>query len=97
MVKGKKEMTNIKDVQQKSNTSLNDLSTKLREHGRLTMLSFLSSLPIQVLCILDIEANSDVLLDGAQMLRYMRVHFCTCSKLRISLTRMKDYPIFYNG
>ena len=30
---------------QKSNTSLNNLSTKLREHGRHAMLSFLSSLP----------------------------------------------------
>ena len=42
---------------QKLNTSLNDLSTKLREHGRHVMLSFLSSLPIPVLCILAIEAN----------------------------------------
>ena len=42
---------------QKSNTSLYDLSTKLREHGRHEMLSFLSSLPIPVVCILDIEAN----------------------------------------
>ena len=42
---------------EKSNTSLNNLSTKLREHGRHVMLSFLSSLPIPVLRILDIEAN----------------------------------------
>ena len=42
---------------QKSNTSLNNLSTKLREHDRHAMLSFLSSLPIPVLPILDIEAN----------------------------------------
>ena len=41
----------------KSNTSLNDLSTKLREHGRHAMLSFLCSLPIPVLRILDTEAN----------------------------------------
>ena len=41
----------------KSNTSHNNLSTKVREHGRHTMLSFLSSLPKQVLRILDIEAN----------------------------------------
>ena len=41
----------------KSNTSLNDLSTKLREHGRHAMLSFLCSLPIPVLCILALEAN----------------------------------------
>ena len=38
-------------------TSLNNLSSKLREHGRHAMLSFLSSLPIPVLRILDIEAN----------------------------------------
>ena len=52
---------------QKSNTSLNVLSTKLREHGRHALLSFLCSLPIQVLRIfflpipvlriLDMEAN----------------------------------------
>ena len=33
---------------QKSGTSLNNLSSKLREHGRHAMLSFLSSLPIPV-------------------------------------------------
>lgn len=42
---------------QKSNTSLYDLSTKLRDQGRHAMLSLLSSLPIPVLRILDIEAN----------------------------------------
>ena len=42
---------------QKSGTSLNNLSSKLREHGRHAILSFLSSLPIPVLRILDIEAN----------------------------------------
>ena len=42
---------------QKSDTSLNNLSSKLREHSRHSMLSFLSSLPIPVLSILDIEAN----------------------------------------
>ena len=41
---------------QKSGTSLYNLSSKLREHGRHAMLSFLSSLPIPVLCILDIDA-----------------------------------------
>ena len=40
-----------------NNLKSNDLSTKLREHGRHAMLSFLSSLPIPVLRILDIEAN----------------------------------------
>ena len=42
---------------QKSGTSLSNLSSKIREHGRHAMLSFLSSLPIPVLRILDIEAN----------------------------------------
>ena len=42
---------------QTSSTSLNDSSTKLREHGRHAMLSFLSSLHIPVLHILDIDAN----------------------------------------
>ena len=42
---------------QKSNTSLYDLSAKLRDQGRHAMLSLLSSLPIPVLRILDIEAN----------------------------------------
>ena len=41
----------------KSNTALNDISTKLWEHGRYAMLSFLSSLPILVLRLFDIEAN----------------------------------------
>ena len=42
---------------QKAGTSLYNLSSKLRERGRHAMLSFLSSLPILVLSILDIEAN----------------------------------------
>ena len=42
---------------QKSGISLYNLSSKLREHGRQAMLSFLSSLPIPILRILDIEAN----------------------------------------
>ena len=42
---------------QKSGTSLYNLSSKLREHGRHAMLSFLSSLPTPVLRVLDIEAN----------------------------------------
>ena len=41
----------------RSGTSLNNLSSKFREHGRHAMLSFLSSLPIPVLRILDIEIN----------------------------------------
>ena len=42
---------------QKPDTSLSNLSSKLREHGRHAMLSFLSSLPIPVLRILDTEPN----------------------------------------
>ena len=42
---------------QKPAISLYNLSSKLREHGRHAMLSFLSNLPIPVLCVLDIEAN----------------------------------------
>ena len=41
----------------RSNTSLKDLSKVLEDHGRHYMLSFLSSLPISVLRILDTEAN----------------------------------------
>ena len=60
MVKGKKEMTNVKDVLHK-NLTLPLIAymylQSLREHGRHAMLSFLSSLPIPVLRILDMEAN----------------------------------------
>ena len=55
MVKGKKEMTNVKDVLHKIKHF--HLSSKLREHARHVMLSFLSSLPILVLRSFDIEAN----------------------------------------
>ena len=41
----------------RSNTSLKDLSKVLEDHGRHSMLSFLSSLPISVLRILATEAN----------------------------------------
>ena len=41
----------------RSNISLKDLSKVLEDHGRHSMLSFLSSLPISVLRILDTEAN----------------------------------------
>ena len=44
----------------KYNASLNDLSTKLREHGRHAMLSLFSPLPIPVLCIFSIEARHGV-------------------------------------
>ena len=40
----------------KLNTSLNDLAAKLREYGRHSMLSYLSSLPIAVLRALDTKA-----------------------------------------
>ena len=57
---GKRQKRNDKRkrcAEQKSGTSLINLSSKLREHGRHAMLSFLSSLPIPVFHILDIEAN----------------------------------------
>ena len=41
----------------RSDTSLKDLSKVLEAHGRQSMLSFLSSLPISVLRIFDTEAN----------------------------------------
>ena len=41
----------------RSNTSLKDLYKVLEDHGRHSMLFFLSSLPISVLRILDTEAN----------------------------------------
>ena len=41
----------------RSNTSLQDLSKVLEDHGRHSVLSFLSSLPISVFRILDTEAN----------------------------------------
>ena len=51
--KGKRKKRAVK----RSNTSLKDLSKVLEDHGRHAMLSFLSSLPISVLRILDTEAN----------------------------------------
>ena len=41
----------------RSNTSLKNLSKVLEDLGRHSMLSFLSFLPISVLCILDTDAN----------------------------------------
>ena len=46
-----------KHAVKRSNTSLKDLSKILADHGRHSKLSFLSSLPISVLRILDTEAN----------------------------------------
>ena len=58
MIKGKKEMTNVKDVLHKNQAlPFYNLSSKLRGHGRHAMLTFLSFLPILVLRILGIEAN----------------------------------------
>ena len=57
---GKRQKGNYKRKRcsaQKSNITLNNLSTKLRKHGRHSMLSFLSSLSILVFGNLDIEAN----------------------------------------
>ena len=41
----------------RSNTSLKELSKVLEDHSRHSILSFLSSLPVSVLRILDTEAN----------------------------------------
>ena len=41
----------------RSNTSLKDLSKVIEDYGRHSMLSFLCSLPISVLRVLDTEAN----------------------------------------
>ena len=49
---GKRKKRGVK----RSNTSLKDLSKALEDHGRHSMLSFLSSLPISILRILDTEA-----------------------------------------
>ena len=45
----------------RSNTSLKNLSKVLEDHGRHSMLSFLSSLPISVLLILDTEAKKNTI------------------------------------
>ena len=63
----------------RSNTSLKDLSKVLEDHGRHSMLSFLSSLPISVLRILDTEANifydrNHQLYDAARLTRYYTQH-----------------------
>ena len=57
MVKGKKGNDKRKRCAAQKSPSLYNLSSKLREHGRHAMLSFISSLPIPVLRVLDIEAN----------------------------------------
>ena len=65
MVKGKKELTNIKDVLHKYLTL--PLITYLQ-----TMLSVLSSLPIPVLRILDIEATIGFTIE---ITKCMKLHF----------------------
>ena len=47
----------IERAVKRSNALLKDLSKVLEDHGQHSMLSFLSSLPISVLRILDTEAN----------------------------------------
>ena len=55
---GKRKNGNIKICTEKRlNTSLKDLSLALTNHGRHGLFSFLSSLPISVLCNLELEAN----------------------------------------
>ena len=49
--------TKKKRAVKRSNTSLKDLSKVLEDHGRHSMLSFLSSLPISVLFFIDTETN----------------------------------------
>ena len=58
----------------RSITSLKDLSKVLEDHGRHSMLSFLSSLPISVLRILDTEANKNQLYDAALLTRCYTQH-----------------------
>ena len=71
--------TNKKRTVNRSNTSLKNLSKVLENHGRHSMLSFLSSLPISVLRILDTEANkfydrNHKLYDAARLTRCYTQH-----------------------
>ena len=45
-------------AEKRINTSLKDLSIALNNHGQLGLLSFLSSLPISVVDILELDANT---------------------------------------
>ena len=72
---GKQKMCAVK----RSNASLKDLSKVLEDHGRHAKLSFLSSLPISVLRILDTEANkfydrNHQLYDAARLTRCYTQH-----------------------
>ena len=66
-------------VQKLANCTLRDLAGILDTHGRHSMLSYLSLLPISVLCSLDTEANkfynrSDRLYDAALLSRCYTQH-----------------------
>ena len=59
----------------KSNTSLNDLSTILRGHGRHAMLPFLSSLPVAVLRIHGIVDTDAYRAFSIEIIKCMTLHF----------------------
>ena len=66
-------------VKKLANCTLRDLAGILDVHGRHSMLSYLSSLPISVLCCLDTEANkfydrSNRLYDAALLTRCYTQH-----------------------
>ena len=57
---GKRKNGNIKRkicTEKRLTTSLKDLSIALNNHGQHGLFSFLSSLPISILCNLELEAN----------------------------------------
>ena len=80
---GKRKNGNIKRkicTEKRLNTSLKDLSLALTDHGRHGFFSFLSSLPISVLCNLELEANklydrANKLYKAALLTRYYVQHF----------------------
>ena len=81
-------MANEKSAVKRSNTSLKDLSKVLEDHGRHSMLSFLSSLPISVVRTLDTEANkfydrNHQLYDAALLTRCYTQHALQNSELPI--------------
>ena len=77
--KRQKGKDNKRCAAQKPGSSLYNLSSKLREHGRHAMLSFFSSLSIPVLRVLDIEANrfydrNHQMYEAALLTRYYTQH-----------------------
>ena len=80
---GKRKNGNIKRkicTEKRLNTSLKDISMALTNHGRHGLFSFLSSLPISVLCNLELEANkhynrTNKLYKGALLTRCYVQHF----------------------